>query len=54
MAVEVMNKIFNYDATEASPYEIAENITVEIEENYTLEITITDASTSEDELRLML
>jgi hypothetical protein len=54
MAVEVSNKIFNYNATEPSPYEIAENVEVEVEENFELEITITAASTSEDELRLML
>ena len=52
--IETSNKIFNADATESSPYEVGEGITVEIEENFTLEITITDAATSEDEIRIMI
>ncbi len=52
--IETTNRIFNADAEEPSPYEIGEGVEVEIEENFTLEITITDAATSEDEIRIML
>ena len=54
MAVETTNRIFNVDAEEPSPYEIAENITVEIEENTTLEITIGEAAQADEEIRIML
>ena len=54
MAVETTNRIFNVDDTEASPYEIAENITVEIAENVTLEITIGEAAQADEEIRIML
>jgi hypothetical protein len=54
MAIETTNKVFNTDDTEPSPYEIAENITVEIAENVTLEITIGEAATSDEEIRIMI
>ena len=52
--VEVSNKIYNFNDTQASPYEIAENVEVEIEENYELEITITAGATSDEEIRIMI
>ena len=54
MAIEAANKIWNVDDTESSPYEVAEGVTVEIAENVTLEITIGEAATSDEEIRIML